>query len=105
MGVLQTPALPLGYVATRPGVTSIRPVEGGRRQVTKLVRRRRLELLRLAARPPQDRVSAYSTTSASAAAGFRPRTSISGVCAGPKRSAPWRRREGLRADELLGDAP
>ena len=40
--VLQTSALPLGYVA--------------------LVPRKRLELLRLAARPPQDRVSTYSTT-------------------------------------------
>ena len=74
MGVLQTPALPLGYVAlgARPPVRLAgRPDNkhppggpGGRVGFISLVPRRRFELLRLAARPPQDRVSAYSTTSA-----------------------------------------
>ena len=77
MGVLQTPALPLGYVARRTRLTSIRPDFPGRTLfVHKLVRRRRLELLRLAARPPQDRVSADSTTSAGSG-GCARRTSIS----------------------------
>ena len=66
MGVLQTPALPLGYVAgmARPRTASIRRRARRTLFVLMLVPRRRFELLRLAARPPQDRVSAYSTTSA-----------------------------------------
>src|SRR5581483_10082693 len=54
----------------RPGArlpdetASARRDQGGRYAAHMLVPRRRFELLRLAARPPQDRVSAYSTTSA-----------------------------------------
>ena len=55
MGVLQTPALPLGYVASRP--PRLPPTQY-------LVPRRGFEPLRPKARPPQDRVSASSTTSA-----------------------------------------
>ena len=49
MGVLQTPALPLGHVAM---------------VCARLVPRRGFEPLRPKARPPQDRVSTNSTTSA-----------------------------------------
>src|SRR4030042_3358940 len=57
MGVLQTPALPLGYVAPNRPIRPCSPI---------LVPRRGFEPLRPKARPPQDRVSASSTTSAPA---------------------------------------
>src|SRR3954451_1457358 len=76
MGVLQTPALPLGHVA-----------------LEFLVPRRGFEPLRPKARPPQDRVSTNSTTSAGGTsseslhgsrAPFRLR-----VCRGLPRAACW----------------
>ena len=86
MGVLQTPALPLGHVARN------------------LVPRRGFEPLRPKARPPQDRVSTYSTTSAlrcSRRSGLRrsrPRSesSLSLSKAGQGRNLAPARRRGAR---------
>ena len=75
MGVLQTPALPLGYVAV-----SKYPANACLGPQSAVVPRRRFELLHpCRARPPQDRVSAYSTTSAQADAWAQRTSSIVGT--------------------------